>query len=166
MPEPSDYLSELQTALADLGLDAVLIGAMAALRYRRVPRATTDIDFLVRTLGDLVNTMREAGYDVRTMSEPGEEPYAVFLRGHGRKIDVLRAETAYQHLAIDRAVDGVLSAEDVIIHKLIAWRARDRDDITEILATGRTLDHTYIERWATEWEVVDRWAEAQRRIEG
>lgn len=39
-------------------------------------------------------------------------------------------------MALERAVDHVLTAEDVIIHKLIAWRPRDRDDIAAILDAG------------------------------
>ncbi len=43
------------------------------------------------------------------------------------------------------------------MHKLIAWRPRDRDDIASILSTGRSFDRAYIEHWAVEWDVLDRW---------
>ncbi|MCC7076456.1 MAG: hypothetical protein IT198_04965 [Acidimicrobiia bacterium] len=46
------------------------------------------------------------------------------------------------------------------MHKLIAWRPRDRDDIASILDAGLALDVTYIEHWASEWEVLDRWRAA------
>ena len=46
----------------------------------------------------------------------------------------------YQRVALRRSVDHVLTAEDVIVHKLIAWRLRDRDDIRSILeAAGAEL---------------------------
>ncbi len=54
----------------------------------------------------------------------------------------------------------MLTPEDVIVHKLIAWRPRDRDDIASILDAGLALDVTYIEHWASEWEVLDRWRAA------
>lgn len=57
MPEPSDYFSEIQSILAELELDAVLIGALAAVRYRLQPRATTDVDFLARRLDGLAERM-------------------------------------------------------------------------------------------------------------
>jgi D-serine dehydratase len=75
----------------------------------------------------------------------------------------VRAETAFQRAAIERAVDGVITAEDVIVFKLIAWRPRDQDDVASTLDAGHHLDTAYIERWAAEWQVTDRWLEARRR---
>jgi hypothetical protein len=107
--------------------------------------------------------MREAGYSVRSMSEPGsDQPYVIFIRSPDFAVDVLLAETEYQIEAMDRAVDGVITAEDVIIHKLLAWRPRDKDDIASIFAAGHPLDEGYIERWAAAWQVTDRWNEAKR----
>lgn len=160
MPEPSDYSAEIRSVLAELGLEPVLIGALAAIVYRRTPRATTDVDFLVRRVTGLAVRLRQLGYEVHELREGTDEPYVVFARGNGRRIDVLRAETDYQQTAIDRAVDGVLAPEDVIVHKLIAWRPRDRDDVAEILSAGLTLDVTYIRRWAEAWDVLDRWEQA------
>jgi hypothetical protein len=54
----------------------------------------------------------------------------------------------------------VLTVEDVLVHKLIAWRARDRDDVRSILWTGLVFDRDYVDHWATEWMVEDRWREA------
>lgn len=51
----------------------------------------------------------------------------------------------------------VLTVEDVIVHKLIAWRPRDRDDIRSILEAGVALDAAYLTRWIAEWELADRW---------
>ena len=160
MPEPSDYSAEIQSILAELGLEPVVIGALAALRYRRVPRVTTDVDFLVRRFGELPERMRSLGYDVSLVADDDGEPYVAFIRGHGRRIDVLLAETDYQREALARAIDGYLSPEDVVLHKLIAWRERDRDDIAEILASGIALDRNYVARWAIEWQVLDRWSGA------
>jgi hypothetical protein len=157
--ETWDYYDEFRDRLDGLGLDAVLIGALAAARYRLEPRLTTDVDFLARRLDGLVEAMEADGYQLRVMAEPGHEPYVVFIRGKGTKVDVLRAETEYQFEALDRAVDGAITAEDVIVHKLLAWRSKDIDDIHSILATGRPLDAGYIDRWAGEWEVGDRWTQ-------
>ncbi len=54
----------------------------------------------------------------------------------------------------------MLTVEDVIVHKLIAWRSKDRDDIASILSPPPSLDVDYIVRWANEWEVTDRWIDA------
>ena len=67
----------------------------------------------------------------------------------------------YQRVALERAVDHVITVEDVIVHKLIAWRPRDRNDIASILEGEPTLDEAYIEQWASTWDVMDRWREAR-----
>ncbi len=68
---------------------------------------------------------------------------------------------AFQQSALARASDGVVTADDVIVFKLIAWRSRDRDDVRSILEAGVPLDDAYIERWARAWDVADRWRQAQ-----
>jgi len=161
LPEIEDSYADFRERLEALGLEPVLIGALAAGRYRLAPRATTDVDFLVRRLGDLVGAMERDGFSVDVMAEPGEEPYVAFIRGKGVRVDVLVAETDYQREALDRAVDGVLTVEDVLVHKLLAWRPRDRDDVASILATGRPFDEGYVARWAEMWGVADRWAAAR-----
>ena len=57
----------------------------------------------------------------------------------------------------------MLTVEDVIVHKLLADRARDRDDIASILATGRSFDEDYVRRWAAVWGVGERWTAAWGR---
>jgi hypothetical protein len=161
VPEPSDYWTDARDRLAALGLEPVLIGALAAAAYRQTPRATTDVDFLVRSLAGVAEAFEREGFEVRVVADPGAEPHVAFIRGHGVRIDAVAAETAYQAGAIDRAIDGILTVEDVIIHKLLAWRPRDRDDIDSILAAGHDLDEEYIERWAREWQVIVRWREAR-----
>jgi hypothetical protein len=163
VPDPSDYWSTYQRRLTDLGCQPVLIGALAALEYRATPRFTTDVDFLVRSLDGVPEAFREDGYDVQVMAEPGALPYVVFIRGHGVKVDALVIETDYQAEAHARAINGMLTVEDVLIHKLIAWRAKDQDDIASILATRPELDTVYISRWCGEWQLDERWAESQQR---
>lgn len=163
MPRPSDYWSTFEQRLTDLGAQPVLIGALAALEYRATPRLTTDVDFLVSSLRGVADAFRADGYDVREMAEPGSDPYLVFIRGHGISVDALLVETPYQAEAHRRAVNGLLTVEDVIVHKLIAWREKDQDDIASILAAGPPLDLEYIARWAEEWSVQPRWTEATRR---
>lgn len=72
-------------------------------------------------------------------------------------MDLLLAETEYQRLTMRRAVKGVLTPEDAIVHKLIAGRSLDLDDITSILAAGCELDVAYIGEHADAWGVHERW---------
>lgn len=138
------------------------MGAMAALRYRQDPRLTTDLDLLVDPVDGLGEAFRAAGFDVREIADPGESPHLLLIRGNGMRVDLLVATVEYQRVALDRSVEGALSVEDIIIHKLIAWRPRDRDDIASILRAGHHLDEPFIDRWARDWEVMDRWDQARK----
>ena len=93
------------------------------------------------------------------MADPGEPPHLLLTRTATDRVDLLVACTDYQDLALERAIDGVLTVEDVIVHKLLAWRPRDRGDLRSILDVGHDLDVAYIEYWAEQWEVLDRWRE-------
>lgn len=162
MREPSDYSAQFVEYLQSLGFEVALIGALAAIRYRATPRETTDVDILVRELRDLPARLEADGYEVRAMTEADDsEPYLLFISGKGIRVDVMAAQTDFQRSALDRAVDGTISVEDVIVFKLLAWRPRDRADISSILSAGHHLDESYIELWSREWEVMDRWTAAQ-----
>jgi hypothetical protein len=147
---------DLRQILADSGISTVVIGAHAANRYRLEVRNTVDLDLLAATLDGAAEALRAAGCDVRSVSDDGLE-YLVCARVGSARVDVLLAETDYQRLAIDRAVDGVLTVEDVIVHKLIAGRPRDLDDIASILAAGVSVDEAYVVEHSTSWGVDDRW---------
>lgn len=157
MREPSDSAAAAAEILDGAGVDWALIGGLAALRYRATPRLTVDADFLASSSPVLADAFRDAGYEVQEVAEPGEPPHLLVVRGRGDVIDVLLAVVEYQEVALGRATDHLLTVEDVIIHKLIAWRPRDRNDIASILETGIDLDEPYIDAWATRWEVSDRW---------
>ena len=136
-----------------------LIGAVAAAYYRSTPRPTTDVDYLVAWDERLVPSLVDAGFDVRVLEDQGE-PHLIRARRTACQVDLIIATTEYQQLAIDRARDHVLTVEDVLIHKLIAWRPRDQDDIRSILLTGIAFDRAYVNQWAGEWAVEDRWRAA------
>jgi len=161
-------LSALAAILRDLGIRWVLIGALAANRYRASARVTQDVDLLLADAGpgleELEARARSAGWDVRRAS-----PEADLLRLRHPELgvaDLLIAGTDYQQEAIGRAREEplgngdrvpVLAPEDVIVHKLISARTQDRADIEAILAAGTPIDDAYIERWAEFWGVLGDW---------
>jgi hypothetical protein len=61
------------------------------------------------------------------------------------------------------AGNHLLTIEDVLIHKVLADRARDRADVDSILATDPELDHEYIDHWMQQWEITELWDAAQAR---
>ncbi len=161
-------LKALGRLLDGLGIRWVLIGALAANRYRTSPRQTEDVDLLLADAGPgleaLESALRAEGWNPRRANPEGD-----LLRArHGELgvADLMIAGTEYQREAIRRArtepiaedaTGAVLTPEDVIIHKLIAGRSQDRADIEAILAAKVALDESYIERWASFWELLDAW---------
>jgi predicted nucleotidyltransferase len=157
--------------------DLALIGA-AARNAWAPPRATTDLDLAVAAtdpvLASIEAGLRPLGYErVRSHRADPADPQADLIvyrasQGDLRQVDLLVAKTDFEREVLRRAVSvdiagvvfPVATPEDLIVYKVIADRARDRDDIDAILRTqaraGRELDWAYVERWARFWDVYDR----------
>lgn len=135
---------------------------MAAIAYRQHPRHTVDIDCVVDKVDGLVEQLRERGLDLRLRSDSDGTPYLVQgTTPDGMHFDVYVASTPFEESALERrGADGYVSVEDLIVYELLAWRPQDRDDIAEVLAAGHELDTRYVEYWAGEWDVLDRWQQA------
>src|SRR5438876_1831220 len=123
--EPSDSAAVAAEVLDGLGLRWALMGALAASRYRRSARLTTDADLLVEVADGVAEAFENQGYDVRAAGEDERRPDMLLVRGKGDRIDLLFATVEYLREALRRAVDGTITVEDVIVQKLIAWRPRD-----------------------------------------
>lgn len=96
------------------------------------------------------------------------------------RVDLILSQSPYEREAIARArgvkFDGVevriASAEDVIIHKLVAGRARDLEDVRGILIKNPALDLALVRRWLREWgdliesPLVERFEEIERDARG
>ena len=157
------------------GVRWVVMGAVAANRYRREVRLTGDLDLLVASHGSdgldaLEAAFENAGWSVRRGSADG----AILRLRHATlgAVDLVLAETEYQRTAIERAVSEVsgggvplrvLRIEDVLIHKLIARRPRDIADIEDILARRPELDEAYVEHWVEYWDVGELWQQLRAR---
>jgi hypothetical protein len=145
-----------------------LFGAVAANRYRRDVRLTGDVDLLLADHGGdlaaLERLLSQGGWTTRRGTPDG----SVLRLRHARlgAADLVLAETEYQRVALERAraeVDSTgirvryLAPEDVIVHKLIAGRPRDLDDIESILDAAPQLDEAYLTEWAEAWGVLELW---------
>jgi len=159
-PESEGCFLAVNTLLDRLHASWTLIGAVAAASYRASQRPTDDVDYLVEWDDRLVPGLVDAGFDVRLIEDEGEPQMIRAQRSDGRA-DIVIASTEYQRIAVARAIDHVLTVEDVLIHKLIAWRPRDQDDVRSILSTDLALDEQFVTHWAREWGVEERWQEAR-----
>lgn len=163
-----DAVRELGERLAALSISWTLFGAVAANRYRREVRLTGDVDLLLADHGGdlaaLERALGQGGWKTRRATPDG----SVLRLRHARfgAADLVLAETEYQRVALERAraeVDAsgtlirYLAPEDVIIHKLIAGRPRDIDDIENILDASPQLDEAYLTSWAEAWGTLELW---------
>jgi hypothetical protein len=145
----------------------MVIGGQAVLLYGE-PRLTRDIDITVGIGVDgldrvarilpavplkvLVKDARE--FVTRTMVLPAVEEKS------GIRVDFIFSFSPYERQAIERAVDVKLgrtivkfgSLEDIVIHKIIAGRPRDVEDVKSILLKNSGYDSGYIEKWLKDFE--------------
>lgn len=169
-------LHEIVRALDDLEIPYQVMGGLAV-RVWSFPRATFDIDLTLSSSAErlriLIRSLERGGF---TVPEPfrsgfldqlhGMEKLKVQLYRSGRPpidIDLFLVTTEYQRAAFARRrlVEmedqkiWCMSPEDLILHKLIAGRDRDKADVSDLLMTARPLDLAYLRRWAPVLGVLD-----------
>jgi predicted nucleotidyltransferase len=160
-----DALRQVDVFLKARGIPYVVIGGIAN-AVRGEPRATHDADLKV-----LVKGMTIAQF--RALAEARFRPYRRPWLGRAESaliisleiepdmiVDMLVAVLPYEEQAIQRAemieVEGVTlpicTAEDLIIHKVIADRPKDWLDVEKILIRQRDrLDVAYIRNWLAQF---------------
>jgi hypothetical protein len=148
----------------------MLIGGQAVLLHGR-PRLTEDIDVTLGVDPSRLATVRDVCSALELEPLPREiekfvrETFVLPARhpATGIRVDFIFSTTPYETQAIARAVRVKVgdvdvpfaTAEDLIIHKLFAGRARDVEDAVGIVhRKGTGLDWAYIERWAREFASV------------
>jgi predicted nucleotidyltransferase len=147
----------------------MVIGGQAVLLYGE-PRLTRDIDITlgigVDRLGEMTAIIDRLGLKCladqvedfvrETMVLPAIEERS------GIRVDFIFSFSLYERQAIERARSVVLgntkirfaALEDVVIHKLIAGRPRDIEDIENILLKNTEYDSAYIEKWLEEFDTA------------
>ncbi len=145
----------------------MIIGGQAVLIYGR-PRLTRDIDITLGVdtdkfaliegackklkLSHLVENPQDFARDTKVL--PTEQPESKV------RVDFIFSFTPYEAQAIKKAKQVLIddypakfaSCEDVIIHKMVAGRAIDEEDVKSILAKNRdTINFVYIGKWLSEF---------------
>ncbi|MGB9721834.1 MAG: nucleotidyl transferase AbiEii/AbiGii toxin family protein [bacterium] len=146
----------------------VLIGGIA-LQHWGEPRFTRDID--VTILVDL-GTEEEVIKKILSAFSPRIKDALQFALKNriclvksrsGYEIDISLGIPGYEEIVIKRAVEcqlgkvsvKICSAEDLIIHKSVAGRARDLSDIEGIIMRQRkNLNPKYIRKWLKEFSEI------------
>jgi len=160
-------LKKVSLQLKKDSIPYMVIGGQAVLLYGE-PRLTKDIDITlgvgVRELNKLKETISSLG--LKILVERDEEfvernmVLPTLDEKSGIRVDFIFSFSPYERQAIERAKDIKLgrsmvrfaSLEDVVIHKVIAGRARDLEDIQSILLKNQKYDSDYIEKWLKEFD--------------
>lgn len=172
--------SQIDRILRTNNIPFAFMGGLA-LNAWTVPAPTYDIDLCV-TLdeGDvpsLVRMLEAEGFVppptawIESVGREKFREFTVFWPFQGGMIatDFFLTSHPFQSAAIVRRRtvelnDGfrteVLTPEDVLVYKLIAWRKKDQDGIDRLLLVQRTLDWDYVRKWSTRLGVSDRLGEA------
>jgi predicted nucleotidyltransferase len=151
-----------------LGIPYVLMGGIAVRAYA-LPRPTFDVDFTLvvsrERLPILFAELEDLGYDVADAYRTGWVDSVagmpvvkarIMVGDHSVDVDMFLAETAFQESIVKRrrkeTLEGVeawlVSAEDLILLKLISSRPRDLIDIADVLFVQGELDSAYMRQWA------------------
>jgi len=166
----ADLLADLAAALDGAGIDWYLFGAQAAILYG-ASRLTADVDVTVR-LGDrlsndeLVALIERHGF-TRRIPDPDfikrTRVIPLLHTSSGLPMDLVIAGPGFEDQffarSVHRDVEGtsvpVASAEDLLVMKLLAGRAKDLEDIAAIVrASGDRLDRAYVEDVLTRLEAA------------
>jgi predicted nucleotidyltransferase len=155
----------IATALQEAAIRYMIIGGQAVLLYGE-PRLTKDVDITLGIgldrLSDLLAASLAAGlkplvdpetFTRETLVLPCSDPES------GLRVDFILSFSPFEQLALSRArivrignVDlRFASLEDLVIHKLFAGRARDLEDVKNILLKNPVADISYIRHWLNEF---------------
>jgi predicted nucleotidyltransferase len=141
----------------------MIIGGQAVLQYGR-PRLTEDIDVTLGvdrpSLPVVLKAVKEISLYPRVQDIDGMVKKTNVLplveKESGVKVDCIFSFIPYERQAIERAnrviVAGqtvrMAAVEDVVIHKMIASRPRDIEDIVGILnISAAKIEREYLLRW-------------------
>ena len=168
----------------ELGIPYAIMGGIAVGAHG-IPRPTHDLDFTIsleRTrLPELYSAAEQLGYSVPEAFASGwvdvvaEMPLVrvrQWVEGKAIDIDIFLAESGFQESVMTRRVRleletgfaWLVSAEDLILLKLLAMRPRDVGDILDIFLAQGQLDEDYIRRWTEELGVEDRFQDVKSQF--
>jgi len=167
----TDALLAVHGLLDEAAVPHALCGGLAANLYRREARATADVDLAVvagpSRLVALTRTFESQGWEVEPYWRHGEQ--LRLSRPDLPRVDCILATTDFERSAIERSVpftiEGeelrVLAAEDLIVLKLAAGRARDYEAVAAVInSMGARLDVGHITGWLDQLGVSGAWERA------
>jgi predicted nucleotidyltransferase len=161
-----DLIKRIAEALSRRNIPYMIIGGQAVLHYGE-PRLTKDIDItlgvgvdklpvikdIVKALGLRIEIAEVDAFVKDTMVLPAAETKT------GIRVDFVFSFSPFERAAIERATEvkydeipvRFASLEDLVIHKIVAGRARDIEDVKSILLKNPAYDKGYIKGWLADF---------------
>ncbi|MBD3275166.1 MAG: hypothetical protein GF372_07640 [Candidatus Marinimicrobia bacterium] len=157
-----EILKKLSVQLDKNEIPYVVIGGQAVLLYGE-PRQTKDIDITLGLDVDQTDRVLEVAKSLE-LNVLVEEPIDFVQRtrvlpllepNSGIRIDFIFSFSPFERESIERSnkkkLDGIevnfASKENLIVHKIVADRPRDREDVKSILRRNPDTDNEYIIHW-------------------
>jgi predicted nucleotidyltransferase len=162
-----ELLKNIAQCLDDNKIPYMIIGGQAVLLYG-IPRLTRDIDITLGVDTDKFSLIENicSKLNLRIIPEtPGDFARETKVlpteeTKSSIRVDFIFSFTMYESQAINRTKNVPMSGyplkfascEDVIIHKMIAGRAIDSEDVKNMLIKNKdSIDIEYIRRWLLEF---------------
>ncbi len=154
-------LAKLANAFANAHIPYMVIGGQAVLLYGE-PRLTKDIDITLGVGLDQYSTITKVIESIPLHSLITDKQFTqdtMVLPCHeiatGIRVDLIFSFSPYEQEALKRINCVYIgetdvcfaSLEDLIIHKIIAGRPRDLEDIQTMLLKNPHWDQLYVQHW-------------------
>ncbi len=176
-----ELIARIARSLDNEKVPYMSIGGQAVLLYGR-PRLTRDIDI---TLGVDTNRFetaarvcKDSGLEIRPAEPEAFAAETGVLPAQDvasrMRVDFIFSFTPYEQQALRRTrqvdlggyVVRFASCEDVIVHKMVAGRAIDEEDVKSMLLKNKdSLDCQYIRKWLAEFGKIPEYSEMPGRFE-
>lgn len=185
--DPVELMIRMARAMEACGVDYMLVGSLAS-SFHGEPRATRDVDFVVKLLAEQVAALHAYFPDDEFYFD---EEMALTEIAAGGSFNIIQSTTGLKAdlmLLGDKAYDWaqfgrrepcevapgetafVAQPEDVILMKLVYYREGGSDkhlrDIAGMLKLSRRpVDRAYIDHWAVQLGLTDLWTRVAAQID-
>ena len=162
----TDTAAEIASFLEEQNIPYAVIGGLAV-QYWGEARTTRDVDVVILVTPDRLESFFNAAVrrfkprlqDAVTFAQTNR---VLLISGtDGTPVDISLGIPGYEEEVIQRTVTvrlpgqraiRLISPEDLIIHKCVAGRPRDQEDIERVLVRQRlSVDIPYVRQWLSEF---------------
>jgi predicted nucleotidyltransferase len=164
-----DLIKKIAAELARRRIPYMIIGGQAVLLYGE-PRLTKDIDITlglgVEALPKIKAAAKAVGLRIQTDDADTFVKETMVLptaeKRTGIRVDFIFSFSPFERQAVERAkvvkFDRTqvrfASLEDLVIHKIVAGRPRDIEDVKAVLFKNPGCDQPYVRRWLSDFDAT------------